>query len=293
MITFKHRRNGMVSSSAFEDFLFPAGETHLRIPESLAPIEIAVVQFSPDSMHTDLFTLSMWMDVINQYRSTSKHQVRAIVVMPYFPGARADRGMPFGLSVYANHIGTIGADEIIIMDPHSKELFTQLNMHMRRIMTRIYYPEDFADEFRAKRYAGVIAPDKGAYDRALDFAIPLNVPLFTATKTRDFETGKLTGFKAPENLPKEGSLIIVDDICDGGGTFAGLSSAIYAERPDIGLDLFVSHGVFSGRAVETLRNSFNTVYTTNSFISENKDEVALSRNFVTFDIVSMMLDNIK
>jgi len=66
-------------------------------------------------------------------------------------------------------------------------------------------------------YTGIIAPDKGALNRAEALAHAFEVPLYIGGKTRDFETGKLTGFTM-ESLPEGGKFLIVDDICDGGGT---------------------------------------------------------------------------
>ena len=73
-------------------------------------------------------------------------------------------------------------------------------------------------------YVGLICPDAGAAKRTEAVAEALALPVFYARKKRDFATGRLSGF-ACEPLPPEGRLIVVDDICDGGGTFRGLAEA--------------------------------------------------------------------
>jgi ribose-phosphate pyrophosphokinase len=54
---------------------------------------------------------------------------------------------------------------------------------------------------------------------------------------------------------------IVDDICDGGGTFAG-TAKVLREKGAGKVNLIVSHGIFSrGPVIE----SIDTIYTTDSY----------------------------
>lgn len=82
-----------------------------------------------------------------------------------------------------------------------------------------------------------------------------------AEKERDPKTGKLSGFLVPERKEfKSNSVLIVDDICDGGGTFLGLAPELY----DLDLYLYVTHGIFS-KGLTDLSKSFKHIYTTDSF----------------------------
>jgi len=95
--------------------------------------------------------------------------------------------------------------------------------------------------------------------------------VFKAEKKRDFETGQLTGFTCEELL--EGRYLVVDDICDGGGTFRGLAAA--TGLPKENLDLWVSHGVFSGAAGE-LNNHYGNIFCTDSHPGHTNPEVNAS-----------------
>ena len=80
-------------------------------------------------------------------------------------------------------------------------------------------------------------------------------------KERDLKTGALTNFKTTtENL--EGlTCFIIDDICDGGGTFAGTAKML-KQRGAVKVVLVVSHGIFSkGTSIEFV----DDIYTTDSF----------------------------
>jgi ribose-phosphate pyrophosphokinase len=98
----------------------------------------------------------------------------------------------------------------------------------------------------------------------------LDVPVFTATKKREFHTGEITGLEFPFELDKDRNYLVVDDIADGGGTFRLLAKEL--DHPRELLDLWVTHGVFSGRANE-LRDHYGNIYTTDSHPGHNRIDV--------------------
>jgi ribose-phosphate pyrophosphokinase len=253
---------GWQVTSHIEPFTFPAGELHLKNTES-DELPTGAVLYGADP--ADIITLGLWADYVHQLGE------KAVAYIPYFPAARADRGVPFGAKVYADIINSFNLDEVVIFDPHSPVIVDLIHnvrvvdsAHVIKMAIggRVLEASDIG-------YTGVIAPDKGAVDRAQRAAEVLHLPLFKATKERDFETGKLSHFTI-EDLPKEGRLLIVDDLSDGGGTFRGL-----AEVAGIGRDrlsLWVSHGVFSGQA-DKLKENFSAIYTTDSHPGARREDV--------------------
>lgn len=224
---------------------FPGGEAHiveevLRTPHGK---QIAYVQGGDGDT---LMKLAMWADSCRQLG------LETIAVIPYLPGARQDRGRPLGAKVYADFINSMRLDRVICFDPHSDVMPALLDrctvVHLHDLVRWVTFPS----------VVGVIAPDVGARKRAEGVASVLKVPLYQATKHRDFSTGKLSGF-ACEPLPDKGTLLVVDDICDGGGTFVGLADAIDRGQ----LALWVSHGIFS-KGTFDLRQRYSHIYTTDS-----------------------------
>ena len=290
MITFKAKApDGEIINSALSPFTFPAGEKHIKREErrDLEKIEIAIFQPDADSIHDDLFTIAMWNDYIMQ----SDPKIHTVLIMPYVPGARADRGAPFGLAVYADFINSLMIEQIIIFDPHSQKAPESLVAFDN--LTVVYSYELFDQtHMRAviNQYTGIIAPDAGAALRAKQVADLADLPIFTATKHRDEETGKLSDFRI-EGLDPEGTYLIVDDICDRGGTFKGLAAA--SGLPPENLDLFVSHGVFSSDALETLPEYFEYVYTTNSYNPKRPLDEFNPRTFKRFDVIRLLESKIK
>ena len=241
--------SGHIVRSSAVPMNFPAGEAHVQTHGAAAETPVYVYLTGADA--NDYLTAAMWIDYAHQ----AGHKIKAVI--PYLPGARQDRGVPFGAKVYADMINAMHADEVICFDPHSPVMPALVNnlkvVGAEAVITR-------AVRKNLPGYVGVICPDKGARARSAVTAKALGLPLFHAEKHRDFATGKLSGFSC-EELPAKGRFLVVDDICDGGGTFMGLAAAT-GLGPDR-LDLWVSHGVFSGKAAQ-LREAFGTIYTTDS-----------------------------
>lgn len=229
---------------------FPAGEQHFTLgPAAQQQVPVRVLITGTDA--NDYIRAGLWIDYAHQ------HGNKVEAVIPYLPAARADRGEPFGAKVYANLINSLEADQVTCLDPHSP-VMTELVDNLTIVEAAGVIAAD--PRIAQRRYAGVIAPDAGAVARAQKAADALGIPLFRAAKHRDFATGKLSGFSC-EQLPDNGRLLVVDDICDGGGTFRGLAQST-GLGPDR-LDLWVSHGVFSGQAAR-LRENFGSIFTTDS-----------------------------
>jgi ribose-phosphate pyrophosphokinase len=170
--------------------------------------------------------------------------------------------MVTGAYEYASFINGMAIDKIITFDPHSRMLPEMIKNLTVIDSTRLVrqHVVGHADQGLPQRYQGIIAPDKGAVERAGKVADACHIPLYKAEKVRDKDTGKLSGFTC-ESLPDTGRFLVVDDICDGGGTFMGLAQAAGVGRDRLGL--FVSHGVFSGNASH-LWNHFSEIWTTDS-----------------------------
>lgn len=242
---------------------FPAGEQHYVPDESeTGPVAVVVQGASSE----DLMSAAMVVDAAQNVGRV------ASLVIPYLPGARQDRGVPEGHFMYEWMINdVIMADKVFAVDPHSEVMpkgISHLTVYpaARAVSRAVATRTDYGWH---SPYVGIIAPDAGARGRAESVARKLELPLYQALKHRDFDTGKLSGFSC-EDLPSEGKLLVVDDICDGGGTFNGL-----AETTGLGperLDLWVTHGVFSGRA-PSLREHFGQIHTTDSHPGHSNPEV--------------------
>jgi ribose-phosphate pyrophosphokinase len=196
--------------------------------------------------------------------------------MPYVPYARQDRvcnkGEAHGAKVFCELINTLNFDKVTILDPHSDVVGAVLNNV--KIITQVdLYNNLYSRYFDVFDGKILVAPDVGASKKVEALAKVVGHDFFIqGTKKRDLVTGKLSGFGydlGGRDIAIE-DLLIIDDICDGGGTFLGLAKELRMEQPK-SISLFVSHGVFSQGFDKLLDNGITRIYTTDSLdnLSEN------------------------
>ena len=214
---------------------FPDGQPHVRLGE--------VPQTGNDEYDIvcslrDAAELLRLMLVAATLRQRSLHTILNLRIA-YLLGARMDRAIdqdqPFTMQVIANILNTVWFDRIEVFNAHSQ------------VATDLLRAENIlpVDQIRAVRTAHsgavLVSPDAGAYRwqrLILD-------NLVQCAKVRDSQTGRLSGFQVlePERVRAK-DCIILDDLCDGGGTFVGLSLKL-KEAGARKLILYVSHGIFS------------------------------------------------
>jgi ribose-phosphate pyrophosphokinase len=169
-------------------------------------------------------------------------------------------GEPFSLKVFARLINGLGVHEVQVFDPHSDvapALIDRCRVLGNGDAATAYIRATLSD-----RSFVLIAPDAGAYKKTERLASALGVPVVVATKYRSVIDGSLA---APDVLGDvQGRVcVIVDDICDGGGTFLNLAEAL-TNAGAAECHLFVSHGIFS-KGFEALRARFASIGTTDAF----------------------------
>lgn len=239
----------------YESFVFSGGEPHIKIHDS--GYVAARISHRINSLN-DLGLLCVAVDAL---RRNGVKYIDAFI--PYFPGARQDRvmvpGEPLTVKVYADIINGLKLDGISIFDPHSEvtpallDRCTVFNNHL--FINKIC---DYLDAFIL-----LISPDGGALKKIYGVAESLGGRhVIECSKVRDTKTGRLSGFKVYADDLQGRDCLIVDDICDGGGTFIGLAEELRKKNAGK-LYLAVSHGIFS-KGMTELNNAFDQIYTTDS-----------------------------
>ena len=206
--------------------------------------------------HTSMAEFVNAMFLVDAIRYNGGHIYN--LILPYIPGARQDRSngegdVLFTLGSVARMLNERMFNQVVVLDPHS-------NVAGNLIHRMVVYPQ-FAVSLGLPKtlHDGIIAADEGGQVRAETMALALSLPVYYGGKTRDVSTGKLSGFTLDE-IPS-GHYLVVDDICDGGGTFIGLAEKIHEQGSTA--DLFVSHGIFSKGTIY-LRAMYKNIYTTDS-----------------------------
>jgi ribose-phosphate pyrophosphokinase len=206
--------------------------------------------------------------------------VRSTLILPYLPYSRADRrfqeGDCNGLQVFGEHLGALRFNQIKTLDVHSFRAAKHVP-NLVDISARSFIDQTIED--LGNNDLAVLLPDEGA-KRHIVKGIH---DVVQCSKKRDPKTGALSGFEVPEFT--QSRALIVDDICDGGGTFVGLAQEIQKtagiqcrakncagtfdarfHHPKK-LYLYVTHGLFS-KGLAMLNEHFECIYTTDSWTNQ-------------------------
>lgn len=248
----------------FRLMTFPDGQRHFellnRCSGGFGEVTMDVALTSADA----IFDVLLAKNVLDLNGYITKLNIR------YLLGARMDRRInatqPFTLEVVARMLNGAGFQWIRILDQHSKascELLNAQAVYPTGIVARVL------DEYLPSESV-ILIPDKGAEPRVLTLleSVLGGEHYMTAQchKKRDSKTGALSGFGIDNaSLLKGKRCLILDDICDGGGTFSGLAQVALSQGFSAkSVDLFVTHGIFSkGLPLDNI----DTVYTTDSYPS--------------------------
>lgn len=255
---------------------FPGGEPHVKVQGDEFATKVYVTSRLRNPQ--EFMTLLVAIDAIHRFHPTAD----ITAYLPYIPGGRQDRfysGESLTAKVYARLLNASPIDRIITVDPHSEvqpalldrvQLVSGLNLAntaYKKITTKYQHSPlvVFPDTGAKKKYVNQLhrrsAIDNGAAVRAEH-----NLPWYiTCDKLRDTQTGKITGFTVIDDYEFDPSepVLIIDDICDGGGTFLGTAQALKS-RGAGDLYLYVTHGIFS-KGFEELAKYFKGIYTTDSW----------------------------
>jgi ribose-phosphate pyrophosphokinase len=250
---------------SYKSMIFPDGQPHIKINvqqvgalDRKAPMRI----FTRLNNANDLLLALLVKNTLDylEFEHVELH-------VSYLLAARMDRvmldGEPFSLKVVAAMIDQGQFKKVLIFDPHS-EVSTAL-IDRSYAVTNHYFVRDALGDY-ASTHSGetvcLVSPDAGALKKVHKLAQFLGIEnIVECMKERDVRTGALTNFKTMTDGLQGQTCFIVDDICDGGGTFAGTAKML-KEKGAAKIVLIVSHGIFSrGPVIEHV----DVIYTTDSF----------------------------
>ena len=188
--------------------------------------------------------------------------------LEYLPYARCDKifeqGNPNGLLSFLSTLDDIGGfNEIHISDIHNKKAVDDLvysydmNLNIIEKPQLQCFKESLSYDTK-KDWEIVVAPDKGAVDKAKTIADYLGVECVFANKVRDVSTGKLTEMNLPDYDFTGKKVLIPDDILDGGKTFLDLSEMLISAGAR-SVDIYVTH-LIASRGLSELKKNVNNLY---------------------------------
>ncbi len=225
---------------AVESKRFADGELYVRL---LGPVgnHALVVQSTPTA--ESLIELILLQDAARE--SGAKH---VTTVVPYFGYARQDRafqpGEPLSARAVARAVGA-GCDDVVTVDPHKPSLLSHFGVPARMVSA---VPQ-IASVLKSWGVDTVLAPDKGARDRAEEAARLIGAGVDHLEKTRISSTEVVMKAKALDVRGKR--VAIVDDLIASGGTMVTAAKHLKAQGA-ASVVAACTHGLFTGNALPRL-----------------------------------------
>lgn len=198
---------------------------------------------------------------IKEILDSQKLDCNISLKMLYIPYARQDRrcatGDAMSLKVFTRLINSLNFYKVFVADPHSDVATNLIDNVVEQ-----FSQADIVRRVASREGKTLVAPDFGATKKIEKVSNKFKLPVIQGFKTRNTSTGELSGFGYYGDVTGK-DLLIVDDICDGGGTFLGLAKELYKGGAS-SVELCVTHGIFSNGVDFLIDNGINKLYTTDS-----------------------------
>ena len=231
---------------------FSDGEINVHIGESVRGKDVFVIQSTGQPVNENLMELLVMIDAL---RRASAGRITA--VMPYFGYARQDRKArprdPITARLVADILQTAGADRILTMDLHAQQIQGFFDIPVDHLIGGPLLYKSFKNMVDDNFV--VVSPDVGSVSRARSVAAKLGCNMAIIDKRRP-KANQLEVMNIIGDI-KGKKCLMVDDMIDTAGTIVQGAEALY-KNGATEIYACCSHAVFSGPAIDRIKNSHIT-----------------------------------
>jgi ribose-phosphate pyrophosphokinase len=236
-------QQGKINIQRFSD-----GEIQPVFMESIRGDVVFLVQ-STHSPSDNLMELLLMIDAAKR-ASASK----VIAVIPYYGYGRQDRKdkprVAIGSKLVANMLTAAGADRVITMDLHAPQIQGYFDIPVDHLdSSAVFIP--YITQLRLENLT-FAAPDVGATNRIREIASYFEAEMVICDKHRK-RANEIVSMVVIGDV-EEKDIVIIDDICDTGGTLAK-AAALLQDKGARSVRALITHPVLSGKAYENIDNS--------------------------------------
>ena len=237
--------------------LFPDGESYVRYPISISGEDIVIVQstYYPQDKH--LMELFLMVEAAKDLGAK-----RVISVVPYLAYTRQDKrfleGEPISIKTILRLLWHCGSDVLITVEIHKEDSLKffpgkAVNIHAMKPLADYFKSKVMESEGIEPSDVVVLAPDKGALNRAIEFSSIVGCEYDHLEKFRDRITGEVKVKPKTLNV-RDKIVVIVDDIISTGGTVA-LASNNVREQGAREVYAICAHALLVGNALDKLKKA--------------------------------------
>ena len=229
---------------------FADKEVFVEVQDNVRGEDVFVIQPTSYPANDNLMELLVIIDALK--RGSAR---RITAVMPYYGYARQDRKTgprtPISAKLVANLITQAGADRVLTIDLHAGQIQGFFDIPTDNLFVSHIFAQDIQQQF-SKSSMTIVTPDIGGIGRARSIARRLGSYLAIVDKRRD-HPGKSAVMNIIGDV-KGQDCILIDDIVDSCGTLVNAAHSLM-EAGASSVHAYVTHGVFSGAAVEKAEHS--------------------------------------
>jgi ribose-phosphate pyrophosphokinase len=266
---------------------FTDGEVYCRYEESIRGADIFIVQSIVGNAQHDMDVNDSLMELLVMTEAAvgaSAHRV--IAVTPWYGYSRQDKKSaprePITARLVARMLETAGIDRLLTMDLHAGQVqgfFSKPVDHM----TAMPILTQFVQDNLPHDDLVIISPDAGRVKLTRKFAQKIGAPYALLEKERPAQQVAEIGYVIGDVKGK--TAVIVDDIIDTGGTLSAAAQTVIDEGAK-SVYAVATHGIFSGRAFETLAASPLAGIVVTDTVPLRDGAPALIRQLTTADILT-------
>lgn len=235
-----------------EGLKMPNNELCVIFSESVRDEDVYVLQTGHGAINDLIMEMLLMIDACK--RASAR---RVTAVIPLFPYARQDRQdqgrAPISAKLIATMLQTAGCDHVVVLDLHAPQIQGFFDVSVDNLVAQPsveHYMRTNVLE-NVERVA-IVSPDAGGAKRAASLADKLDLELACIHKERaaanDVSSMVLVG------VVHNRTCVLIDDIADTCATLSRAADCLLLHGAK-NVIAVVTHGVFSGGALETLMNS--------------------------------------
>jgi len=248
------------------------GETNVTIIESVREEDVYIINTGCGAINTSLMELCI---MIHACKIASAKRITAVI--PLFPYARQDKKdksrAPITAKLVANMIQKAGCDHVITMDLHASQIQGFFDVPVDNLFAEpsaiLYIRTNFnLDD------VVIVSPDAGGAKRATSIADRLGVDFALFHKERK-KANEVSRMVLVGNV-KGKTAILVDDMADTCGTLC-LAASHLSEAGAVKVFGFVTHGILSGNALQTIEASNLEKLIVTNTLPQNANQAACKK----------------
>ena len=233
---------------------FSDGEISVQVHDNVRGSDVFIIQSTCAPCNDNLMELVVMVDAL---RRASAGRITAVI--PYFGYARQDRRVrsarvPITAKVVADFLSSVGVDRVLTVDLHAEQIQGFFDVPV----DNVFGSPILVDDMRKRGFAEsdnvvIVSPDIGGVVRARAIAKLLDEKDLAIIDKRRPQANVAQVMHIIGDIEGR-DCIMVDDMIDTGGTLCKAAEALKAHGAKR-VFAYATHPVFSGNAIENLKNS--------------------------------------